>query len=285
MAKRKVIKIEDDKCNGCGACIPNCPEGAIRIIDGKARLISDLFCDGLGACIGHCPQGAITIEEREAEEYDERKVMDNIVKQGGNVIKAHLEHLKGHKQEEYYKKAIDFLKELNIPMPLEQTEKNNAHEQAECPPSPFMCPGSKRMDLRKKEKAAEKDRPFSKGESQLRTWPVQLMLVPAFAPYLNNADLLIAADCVAFAYAGFHRDLLKDKVLLVGCPKLDDMRIYKEKIGQILKQNDIKSLTYAHMEVPCCFGLVSIIKEAIAHSGKNVPFKETIISINGDRLQ
>lgn len=248
MAKRKIIKIDQDKCNGCGLCIPNCPEGAIQIIDGKAHLISDLFCDGLGACLGHCPQGAITIEEREAKEYDERKVMENIVKQGENVIRAHLEH------------------------------SEHAHGFSG-------CPSAKIIDFRKKEKPAKKNKPPAQEESQLKTWPVQIMLVPASTPYLNNADLLIAADCVPFAYADFHQDLLKDKILLVGCPKLDDAGVYQEKINQILKQNNIKSIAYAHMEVPCCFGLVGIIKEAVSKSGKNIPFKEIIISIKGEKIK
>ena len=300
MAKRQIIKIDEIKCNGCGLCIPNCPEGAIQIIDSKARLISDLFCDGLGACIGHCPEGAITIEEREAQEYDERKVMGNIIKQGKNVITAHLEHLKSHNQSAYLKEAIDFLKEKNIPTPLKETKGHpeHAHALSGCPPTAHGlrgttlrspgeggCPGAKIMDFRKKEEPRNKEKAISQGESELRQWPVQIMLVPPFAPYLNNADLLIAADCVPFAYPDFHQDLLKDKILLVGCPKLDDTQVYEEKIGQILKENNIKSITYAHMEVPCCFGLVSIIKDAISQSGKNTPFKEVIISIKGERLK
>ena len=280
MAKRKIIKIDGTKCNGCGLCIPNCPEGAIQIIDGKAHLISDLFCDGLGACIGHCPQGAITIEEREAEEYDERKVIENIVKQGKNVIKAHLEHLKEHNQHEYLRQAIDFLKEKNIQVPFGEEKGYSEHAHG------FSgCPGSKIMDFRKKGETPKKEKAVSKGESELKTWPVQLMLIPPTAPYLNNADLLIAADCVPFAYADFHQDLLKDKILLVGCPKLDDTQIYQEKINQILRQNNIKSITYAHMEVPCCFGLVSIISEAISQSAKVIPFQEVIISIKGQKIK
>ncbi|MBI5144848.1 MAG: 4Fe-4S binding protein, partial [Candidatus Omnitrophica bacterium] len=240
MAKRKIIKIDEEKCNGCGLCIPNCPEGAIQIIDGKARLVSDLFCDGLGACMGYCPQGAISIEEREAEGYDERKVMENIVIQGENVIKAHLEHLQGHHQEEYLQQAIDFLKEKNIKIPTHSFSG---------------CPGSRVMDFREKKASREKKIVLTQA-SQLKTWPVQLKLVPVNAPYLNSADLLIAADCVPFAYADFHQDLLKGKILLVGCPKLDDIKIYQEKISEIVKNNNIKSITSAHMEVPCCFGLV-----------------------------
>jgi ferredoxin len=270
MIKRKIIKIDEEKCNGCGQCIPNCPEGAIQIIDGKARLISDLFCDGLGACIGYCPQGAITIEEREANGYDEKKVMENVVKQGKNVIKAHLEHLKAHNQSELLKQAIEYLKEKNIEIPT-------LGEGG--------CPGSKIMDLRKKEGLINKEVAVSERISQLENWPVQIKLVSPLAPYLNGADLLIAADCVPFAYAHFHQDLLKGKVLLVGCPKLDDLQLYQEKISQIVKNNQIKSITYMHMEVPCCFGLIGVIKQAISASGRDIPFQEITISIKGERLK
>ncbi len=279
MAKRNIIKIDEDKCNGCGQCMPNCPEGAIQMIDGKARLISDLFCDGLGACIGYCPQSAITVEIREAQEYDEKKVMANIVKQGKNVIKAHLEHLEGHKQDKYLKEAVDYLRKNNMELPLK--EKTAAASQMHA------CPGSKMMDFRDKQAqpGAVKGVKGSGNKSQLKQWPVQIMLVPPFAPYLSDSDLLIAADCVPFTYADFHEDLLSGKTLLVGCPKLDDVKVYKDKFIEIIKNNNIKSITYADMEVPCCFGLVGGIEEAIAESGKKVPFKEAVISIRGGRLE
>jgi len=282
MAKRKIITINEKKCNGCGLCIPNCPEGALQIIDGKARLVSDLFCDGLGACLGYCPQGAISIEEREAEEYSETRVMENIVKQGNNTIIAHLKHLKEHGEAKYLKEATDFLKKRNINVDFEQEKR---HKQGSCAAGVFSgCPGSRVIDFRKKE-ASEKREEVLPAVSRLRQWPVQLMLVPPHAPYLKDVDLLIAADCVPFAYAGFHEGLLKGKALLVGCPKLDDTEVYKEKLVQILKNNNIKSVTYAHMEVPCCFGLVGIIQSAIQESGKKVPFKEIIISISGEIIK
>ena len=277
MAKRKIIKINEDKCNGCGLCIPNCPEGALKVIDGKARLISDLFCDGLGACIGHCPQGAIMVEEREAEKYDENKVMENIVKQGKNTIIAHLNHLKDHNEFGYLKEAMDYLVTKGVK--IRPADLINAGHS-----SKGVCPGSRVVDSRVKEKPGDKMGAPS-GVCRLETWPVQLKLVPAFAPFLNGADILVAADCVPFAYADFHEDLLKGKVLLVGCPKLDDVSYYKEKISQIVKNNDIKSITYAHMEVPCCFGLLPAIKEAISESGKDVPFDDVTISIKGERIK
>lgn len=279
MAKRKIIKIDEAKCNGCGLCIPNCPEGALQIIDGKARLISDLFCDGLGACIGHCPQGAINIEEREAEEYDEKKVMENIVKQGKNTIIAHLNHLKEHNEFGYLKEAMDYLMTKGIkirPSELAASQRTEAGG----------CPGSRVAQIKKIDKGqGSRVKGQETSQSQLATWPVQLKLVPAFAPFLNGADILIAADCVPFAYADFHEDLLKGKTLLVGCPKLDDIQYYKEKLSQIINNNDIKSITYAHMEVPCCFGLLPVIKEVIAKSGKNIPFNDVNISIKGERIK
>lgn len=281
MAKRKIIYIDEVKCNGCGLCIPNCPEGALQIIDGKARLISDLFCDGLGACIGHCPEDAITIEEREAEKYDEKKVIVNIVRQGPNVIKAHLEHLKEHNEAKYLKEATDYLAQKGIENLL---EKSGGHAPQHAQSSG--CPGSRMMDFRQTahESGAKKEKPIhQKSESQLRQWPVQIMLVPPHAPYLENCDLLIAADCVPFAYSDFHQDLLQGKILLVGCPKLDDMSIYQERITEIVKNNTIKSITYAHMEVPCCFGLVGLIEQAIADSGKKIPFNNVTISISGEK--
>lgn len=303
MVKRQIIKIDEDTCTGCGECIPNCPEGALQIIDDKARIISDLFCDGLGACIGHCPVDAISIEEREAEEYSERRVMENVVKQGPNVIKAHLEHLNDHGQTEYFNQAVDYLKDNNMEVP-----KIGKEEQPEPVPAAgpvHACPGSVVMDLRKEsqgdtlacgcpsstvrdikaeEELCEEEvaQVAPKGVSELRQWPVQIMLVPSSAPYLQNADLLIAADCVPFAYPDFHRDFLKDKILLVGCPKLDDAEFYVKKLQQMFEQNNIKSITIAHMEVPCCFGLIKIINQTVGQSGKNIPIKGYTIGVKGD---
>jgi len=277
MNKRKIIKIDENKCTGCGLCIPNCPEGALQIIDGKARLISDLFCDGLGACIGHCPEGAIVFEEREAEPYNEKKVMENIVKQGKNTIIAHLKHLKEHNKHEYLKQAMEVLKEKNIDIPLEVVTLASG-------PLPCGCPGSSVKDFKAKPKGG-KTESYSQQESQLRHWPVQIMLVPALAPFLQDADLLIAADCVPFAYADFHNELLKDKVLLVGCPKLDNISVYEEKFNQIFKNNNVKTITYVRMEVPCCFGMVPVLKKVISDSGKHIPLKEIVISIKGEKLK
>lgn len=274
MAKRKIIRIDEEKCNGCSLCIPNCPEGAIQIIDGKARLISDLFCDGLGACIGHCPEGAITIEEREAEPYDEKKVMENIAKQGKNVIIAHLNHLKEHGEENYLKQAKDYLKEKNIKLNLNDNIKTSAFHY---------CPGSRIMDLRGRKKETSLS-PKARQDSELRQWPVQLNLLSQNATYFKDADLLLAADCAPFAYANFHSDFLKNKILMIGCPKLDDVEYYEKKLTDILKSNNIKSITIVNMEVPCCFGLQNLAENSIRNSGKVIPLRQSIISIQGEKL-
>ncbi len=282
--KRKVIKIDEEKCTGCGLCVPDCPEGALQIIDGKARLISDLFCDGLGACIGSCPEGAITIEERDAEPYDEKKVMKNIVKAGKNTITAHLMHLKEHSQMEYLHQAMAYLKENNTDFPIEDFIAE-VHGAPGKHPHAGACPGSKPMSWgEKKEKRVSVGKPPAGIQSELRNWPVQLMLVNPQAPYLKHAELLISADCVPFAYAGFHQDFVKDKIVLVGCPKLDDIEFYKEKLTQIFKAANPASITVARMEVPCCGGLVTGVQEAIKRAGKKIPFCEITVSIKGGVL-
>jgi len=272
MAKRKIIRIDENKCNGCGECLPNCPEGAIQVIAGKARLVSDLFCDGLGACLGHCPQGAISIETREAQAYNEEKVMENIAGQGAEVIAAHLKHLREH---EYMRRALAFLRAKGIALP----EAVNNHDHGSCG-----CPGAKVMEFcREREETPRQT--AARQSSQLRQWPVQMALVPAEAPYFDGADLLIAADCVGFACADSHRDLLKGRILLVACPKLDDLQAHKDKINRIIRQNSLKSVTYARMEVPCCAGLKDIIRQALADCGKtDIPFNEVVIGIKGERL-
>ncbi len=299
MVMRKIIKIDEELCTGCGECIPNCPEGAIQLIDDKARIISDIFCDGLGACIGHCPMDAISIEEREAEEYNEKTVMANVVKQGPNVIKAHLEHLRDHDQHEYLKQAIEYLKENNMEVPIQQHgyehghghghDHEHDHEQKQQPgssePLPCGCPGSAVQDLRSDSTCAEIKTDSPKISSQLRQWPVQLMLVPPTAPYLKGAELLIAADCVPVAYPNFHNELLKGKIILIGCPKFDNIEYYKNKLIEIFKYNDIKSISIVMMEVPCCFGLYKLVIDAVSESGKEIPISKKIIGVKGEILE
>jgi NAD-dependent dihydropyrimidine dehydrogenase PreA subunit len=284
--QRQIIRIDEDLCTGCGECIPNCPEGALQIIDGKARLISDLFCDGLGACIGHCPEGAITTETREAHAYDESKVMENIVRQGPNVISAHLSHLKDHAQDEYFREALAYLVENDVEIPAQFLEPPCRCGEIEEPKPQFAgCPGSRLMDLGARPARtgpAEPDRAPASRPSRLGQWPVQIMLVPPQAPFLKGADVLVAADCVPFAYADFHETLLRGKVLLVGCPKLDDAALYREKLTEMFRRNDVRSVTVAHMEVPCCFGMVKLVESAIEASGKSIPLETSTIGVKGD---
>jgi NAD-dependent dihydropyrimidine dehydrogenase PreA subunit len=280
--KRNIISIDDNKCTGCGQCIPDCPEGALQIIDGKARLVSDLFCDGLGACIGTCPEGAISVIEREAVPYDEKTVMENIVQQGAPVIKAHLEHLRGHGQMELYNEAIQYLKEHTIAIP--------DHIGPVCPPrpahaghSPFAtCPGSAARSISRNTDAPNRQ-PSARSESELRQWPVQLALLNSAAPYFDNADLLIAADCVPFAYAGFHTEFLRDRIVIIFCPKLDsDIDGYITKLAEIFSRHEIKSIMVAHMEVPCCGGVRYVVDKALEQSGKKIPVTEKTITIQGE---
>ncbi len=269
MPKRKIIKIDEEKCNGCGLCIPNCPEGALQIIDGKARLISDLFCDGLGACIGHCPQGAITIEEKKAEPYNEKKVMQNIIKAGKNTIKAHLKHLKDHGETKFLNQAIRVLKDKGIKIPNVEDDKM----EILCG-----CPGAALREVNTDTDASGN----SEQASALRQWPVQLTLLPPQAPFFNNTHLLVAADCVPFANPNFYSKLLNGKSLVIGCPKLDDIDAYTEKLIDIFKLNKIKSVTVAIMEVPCCYGLYAAVEDAVEASGKKIPIIKEVIGVNGE---
>lgn len=272
--KRKIISINEEKCTGCGLCIPDCPEGALQILDGKARLISDLFCDGLGACIGTCPEGAITIIEREAEAYDEKVVMATIVKQGVAVIIAHLEHLIGHGESDLYNQAVEFLKEHTIPIPPHKKSHNH---------NPFSgCPGAAAQSIARRP-GADNTILHINGESELRQWPIQLKLLNPSNPYYDNADLLISADCVPFAYDGFHQKFLKGKILIMFCPKLDtDIDGYISKLAKIFSLHTINTITALHMEVPCCSGVTYVLNQALEQSGKKIPFTEVTITIQGN---
>jgi NAD-dependent dihydropyrimidine dehydrogenase PreA subunit len=273
--KRMIIHIDEKKCTGCGACVPNCPEGALKIVNGKAKLASEILCDGLGACVGKCPFGAMRVEEREAAEYDERKVMQNIVKQDEVVIQEHLTHLKEHGQAGYFQEAVAFLKEKKKDVPLPSAP---AHGHA------GGCPGTRMVEF-KKAAGYSSAEPSGALHSMLEQWPVQLHLLNPRAPYFKNADLLVAADCVPFAYADFHRKFLKGKKLIILCPKLDNAhQEYVEKLTEIIKANVIKSITMVHMEVPCCSGVNSLVEEAVQKSGKNVILKDYTVSLQGELI-
>jgi len=242
MVSRNIVRIDEEKCTGCGLCILACAEGALKIIDGKARLISDKYCDGLGACIGECPQGAITIEKREAEDFNEEAVK---------------EHLKG-------KPAVPAVHHIH-----------SSHQS---------CPSAQVMRFERNLTEKETVNIPEKRKSMLSQWPVQLTLLPTDAPFFENADLLIAADCVPFAHANFHSEFLRGKTLMVGCPKLDDANFYKEKLTEIFKRNNIRSVTIVNMEVPCCFGLYRLVKEALDSSGKVIPLRQETISLKGEKI-
>lgn len=233
MVLKKTVKIDKEKCDGCGVCIPHCAEGALQIVNGKAKIISEKYCDGLGACLRICPQGAIAIEEKESEGFNKEAA------------------------EEQLKKDIIFSS-------THSSIKETSHE--------------KNIN-----KETITEMPI-KIKSVLSNWPVQLMLVPPRESFLDDTDLLIVADCVPFAYANFHKDLLQNKAVVIGCPKLDDIEIYREKLNFIFQQSKIRSITVVNMEVPCCFGLLRLVKEALTSSGKNVPLRQEIISIKGKRL-
>jgi len=279
--KRKIISIDEDKCTGCGECIPDCPEGALQIIDGKARLVSDLFCDGLGACIGTCPEGAISVIEREAEAYDEKVVMETIVRQGEGVIKAHLEHLASHGQMDLYNEALEYLKEHTIPIPSHESPLGPHEPGQPCSPAFASCPGIAAQSITRDTTAGTRNQ-SENAVSELRQWPVQLKLLNAAAPYFDNADLLIAGDCVPFAYAGFHAEFLKGRIVIIFCPKLDsDIDGYITKLAEIFSLHSIKSIMVVHMEVPCCNGVRYVIDEAMKKSGTHIPVEEKTITIDG----
>ena len=274
--KRKIIRIDENKCNGCGVCVPACHEGAIKIVNGKARLSADFLCDGLGACLGECPQGAIAIEEREADQYSEIHALENIMKEGVPAIDAHLKHLKDHGETAYLAEAMEYLKKKGRGM----GEKHQAHKPMACG-----CPGSMTRDFRKGASSATEQGEKIGGPlpSALEQWPIQLRLLNPHAPFFQDADLVISADCVAFTFGDFHRKFLKGKALALFCPKLDeDLEEYVEKLAAILRDNNIRSVTVLRMEVPCCGGTVSVVEEALQKSGKNIIMKEYTISLRGE---
>jgi len=239
--KRQIIRIDEEKCNGCGLCVTSCAEGALQIVNGKARLVSDRLCDGLGACLGDCPEGALIIEERTADSFDKE------------AVHHHLTQLESGKKEKL-------------------------------PDYGCGCPGAQARTLAaKKEPSAGTSGGAT--PSELGQWPVQLKLVNPAAPYFQRADLLVAADCVPFAHADFHQNLLRGRAVAVGCPKLDDALFYEDKLAEIIRLNDLNTITVAYMEVPCCGGLVSIVREALKRSGCPVPVNVVRIALDGTVME
>lgn len=240
---RKVVKIDQEKCDGCGLCVPSCAEGAIRMINGKAVLSADNLCDGLGACLGECPRDAISIEEREADDFDEAAVEKHLAAQGS-------------------------------PAPVHQPAAP-VHQHT------GGCPGSRAMSFAPAPTTTE-SAPAGSRQSQLAQWPVQLHLVSTTAPYFQGADLLITADCVPVAYAGYHEDFLKGKAVVMGCPKLDDNNFYTQKLTELFTRSEVRSITVLKMEVPCCGGIAVAARQALAASGKQIPYSEVTIGIKGE---
>ncbi len=275
--KRTIIKIDEDKCNGCGFCISGCHEGALQLIEDKARLISDLFCDGLGACIGECPVGAIELEEREAEPYSETKVMERMIKKGEKTILAHLKHLKDHNEMGFFRQGVEYLRDNNIKVNLESImEENKSHQHSESG-----CPGSRAMQFNKTETSTSSN--VQEQPTELTHWPIQLHLLNPNAGYLANSDLLVAADCTAFALGSFHSKLLKGKTLAIACPKLDSNKeSYIEKLTIMINEAKLNTITVAIMEVPCCGGLIQIVKMAMANANRKIPIKIIVVGIQGE---
>ena len=300
--KRDILKIDDELCNGCGQCVPNCHEGALQVIDGKVRLVSELMCDGLGACIGHCPEGAITIETREAEPYNETLVMAQMTDKGKNTIIAHMKHLKDHGETGFLQEAVSYLRmhrtKLNFDPDSVINEVHN-HGKAVVAAAAVHtgqqhahnhnhgggCPGSRTMVLEKDDRIMNEtsaaDQP-----SELRQWPVQMHLVNPNAPYFRGSDLLLAADCVAFSMGGFHSNHLRGKSLAIACPKLDHgTDTYVDKLTAMIDISKVNTITVMMMEVPCCGGLLQMVRAAMANASRKVPVKKMIVGITGDVLQ
>ena len=295
--KRDILKIEEELCNGCGNCVPNCHEGALQVIDGKVRLVSELMCDGLGACIGHCPESAITIETREAEPYNETRVIEKMKDKGENTIIAHLKHLKDHGETGFLQEGVSYLKSnreklmFNLDKVISEVHNYGKMSATEYQIHSYSqqhnhfgggCPGSRATVIEvphtQNDNTSLTDQP-----SELRQWPVQMHLVNPNATYFRNSDLLLAADCVAFSVGGFHSKHLKGKSLAIACPKLDQgSDSYIEKLSTMINVAKVNTITVMMMEVPCCGGLLQMVITALNKSSRKVPVKKIIIGINGE---
>lgn len=262
---RKVVRIDEERCNGCGVCVPACAEGALQIVDGKAKLVSDRYCDGLGDCLGECPEGAITIEEREAEEFDEAAAARHA--RSGAC---------GH----------DHCAEPHTGHAGARPAPGGGHADTGCRAEdslPCGCPSASVTRLEGRETGVCHGAPAD-WSPKLGHWPVQLTLVPPGAPFLRGADVVLTADCVPFAYPRLHPDFLEGRAVMVACPKLDDFPAHQAKLTDILRVSGVKSLSVVRMEVPCCSGLTHLAREAIRGSGQEIPLEEVVIGIRGSRV-
>ncbi len=317
--QRDIIKIDEERCTGCGLCVPNCHEGALRVIDGKVRLVSELMCDGLGACIGHCPEDAITIEKREAEPYDEIAVIADMVNKGANTVIAHLRHLKDHNEYGYLEEGSTWLEVHAKDLPFSVNEVldavNGASGQKQAASAIHLenaapgnqharishggqhahaehgghhahaggsCPGSRERLIAP---APVFDTATAVTPSQLTHWPVQMHLVNPNSPVYRGADLLLAADCVAFSLGSFHGSFLKGRTLAIACPKLDHgTETYIDKLTVMIDTARVNTITVMMMEVPCCGGLMQMVRTAMARASRKVPVKAVMVSIDGKIL-
>lgn len=282
--ERQLIKIDERLCNGCGDCVTGCAEGALQIIDGKARLVSDLLCDGLGACIGQCPVGAISFETRTAEPYSEEFVLNDMVKKGENTVLAHLRHLTEHGQTAYVAEALAILRsrkdrlgfdlDLFLAKLARGMEPDHHHGGG--------CPGARIRTFEPLSPPAQTSSPVP---SALRQWPIQLHLVNPMAAYFQGAHVLVAADCVAYALGDFHQRHLAGKSLVIACPKLDSgMDVYVDKITRLLDEARVTGMTVMVMDVPCCGGLVQMVRKGLLQAKNKVPITVTVVGLKGDSV-
>lgn len=266
--QRQIIRIDEEKCDGCGLCASGCPEGALQIIEGKARLVSEITCDGLGACIGECPRGAISTETREAAPYDECKTLDHILPMGAATLRAHLKHLHEHAQTTYLNQALAYLRERGEAIPDYKEEAMH-----NCG-----CPGSAPREMNR----AAAPAPQEGLTSQLTHWPVQLHLISPMNPVFQQADLLVAADCTAFTLPDFNQKWLPGKKLVIACPKLDQgQESYSDKLVALIDEAQVNTITVLIMEVPCCGGLVRLVQAALEKAHRKVPVKAVMVGLDG----
>lgn len=295
--KRKIISINEELCNGCGNCIEGCHEGALQLIDNKARIVSELYCDGLGACIGECPTNAITIEEKEAEPYNEIAVIERIAPKGEKTVLAHLKHLKEHGENAYIEQAVAYIKEKGLAINLDSLAAEKPKLACGCPgsmarsfnqvtpgtlPSAAAGLGKPAVGAFGKPAAMAASATAVEITSALTHWPIQLHLIRPEASFLTGADVIVAADCTAYAFADFHNRFLRGKKLVIACPKLDSSQeVYVAKLKQMIDEGAINTLTVVIMEVPCCGGLMHLAKLAAEQAERKVPIKRIVIGVEG----
>ncbi|OYT15541.1 MAG: 4Fe-4S ferredoxin [Bacteroidetes bacterium 4572_77] len=285
--KRDIITIDEDKCTGCGICITGCHEGALQLIDGKARLVNEIFCDGLGACIADCPEDAIRIEHKEASAYNETETMKTLLEKSDATVIAHLEHLHNHNAMDFYKEGVEYLKEQKrFDILTELGKVLDAPKKIEMPtaPSGCGCSSSEEKEFKPQHLAAPTINNIST-QSELTHWPVQLHLVSISAPFFKNPELVIMSTCGPIASPTVHQDYIRGRSVIVACPKLDRTEPYREKLAGIFENGGIRKVLVVRMEVPCCSGLTKIIQDARGMSGKSdIIIEEHTLSLQGELI-